>query len=269
MRGNRIIIAIVLSAALRSGLASQGAAPSGDYVEGRRAAMKLVAAGDAHGALAAFEALAAGTATPFQKSDALEQASQAALRSKDADRALALAKSIPLPAYSKLAQMRILNATQRSAELVKQFGDDDLMQYPDMILGDAAFFRASAWFVVKDGPRAEKDLLLAADYATEGNLRGEIFLHLGATYRTLLKDDARAIAAYRRTYDTPNEFKRSSAAVAVSSILLALGRFAEAKAELERVDERQMTIPAYREAWLKAKQAVETAAREQPAEKES
>lgn len=267
MRGNSLIARLAIVIAAYSTDAAAAAPPASDYVEVRRAALKLATAGNNQEALAAFETLAGGSATPFQKSDALDQASQLALRLKEADRALALAEAIPLPAYSKLARMRVLIATQRSAELVKQFGDDDLATYPDMILGDAAFSRASAWFVVKDGARAERDLLLAADYATEGNLRGEIFLHLGATYRTLLNDDTRAVDAYRRTYATINEFKRSSASVAVSSILLAQGKIHEARAELERVDERQMTIPVYRDSWLKAKKAVDAASQVSPTSK--
>ncbi|MCE9608138.1 MAG: hypothetical protein K8U03_24900 [Planctomycetia bacterium] len=226
-----------------------------DYVEDRQAAMKLTAAGKHEEAFAAFRKLAQGKVTPFQQTDALEHASQCALRLKRLEEAMEVAKQIPLPAHAKLAQMRVLGDSYGSNEIVKQFGDEDLLRWPDGIIADGAFARGSAWFVVKDGSRAEQDLLLAASYATEENLRGQIWLSLGATYRQYLKDDAKAIAAYRRTYETANEFKHCSAAVAIAGILRSQSREAEAQAELQRIDERKMTIPVYRDMLLKAKAA--------------
>ena len=47
----------------------------------------------------------------------------------------------------------------------------------------------------------ERDLLIAADWLTDSNWKGEALLALGRTYRQLLTDDAKAIAAFRRVDD--------------------------------------------------------------------
>jgi len=116
--------------------------------------------------------------------------------------------------------------------------------------------RGHAWCYLKNGEKAERDLQPAVAWTTDDNVKGECLLNLGATYRQLLKDDAKAIATYRRVYETRNEFKQCNAAVSVANILHGQGKTAEARAELERIDESKMTIPVYRDTLLKAKESL-------------
>jgi len=229
------------------------------YVLQRRIGMQLIAEGKYAESLELFQQLAAGPLTDLQQADALEQASQCALRLNRPHDALTIAKRIRLVPYSKLATMRILSVERQWRQIADQFRDEDLNRWPDVLIGDAAFERGQAWFHITDGARAEKDLLLATDFTTDTNVKGECLLILGSTYRQQLGDDTQSIAAYRRVYQTGNEFKHCSAAVAIADILDKQGKQAEALAELERIDEKKMTIPVYRDMLLKAKGSVSPA----------
>ena len=231
------------------------------YVLQRADALELVRQGQHAAALAAFQHLATNKPTELQQADALLLAVDCALRLKQPDAALALAQQIKSPPHAKLARLRVLDAGRRWRELTDEFGREDLSQWPDPIVADAAVIRGLAWFAQQAGAAAEKDLLLAAKFATEQNLRGEIFLNLGGTYRQLLRDDAQAIAAYRQVYETANEFKHCTAAIQLAAILREQGKPAEARAELERIDEQRMTIPAYRELLRNAKAALTKSAK--------
>ena len=152
--------------------------------------------------------------------------------------------------------MRLLDHDRQWQTLIADYAAENFDQWPDTLVGDAALSRGHAHFFTKDGASAERDLQQAAEWLTDQNSKGEALLILGGTYRQLLKDDAKAIAAYRHVYDTTNEFKHCTAAIAIAEILRLQNKRAEALTELNRIDESKMTIPAYRDLLLKAKESV-------------
>ena len=81
---------------------------SADYPSERNEALALVQAGKDAEALVAFTNMAGSASSELQKSDALEQAAGCANRLKQYDRALELAKAIPIPAVSKKCRMTLL-----------------------------------------------------------------------------------------------------------------------------------------------------------------
>jgi hypothetical protein len=227
------------------------------YVLQRRAAFELVKAGQHAEALAAFKQLAATKLTDEQQADALEQAIDCAVRLKQPDEAAALAKQIRSPHHAKLARMRLLDDSRQWQSLLNEFAAENLADWPDTLIGYAASRRGHAHLIAKNGAEAERDLLSAADWLTETNWKGEALLALGRTYRQLIKDDAKAIAAFRRVYSTGNEFKHCSAACEVADILRLQGKRDEALAELDRIDAAKMTIELYRDMLRKAKATVQ------------
>ncbi len=227
------------------------------YILQRQAALELIKAGKDAEALAAFKQLATTKLTDHQQADALDQAIDCAVRLKQPDEAATLARQIRSKPHAKLARMKLFSNDRRWATIISEFESDPLEAWPDTLIGYAATFRGQAHFIAKNGPRAERDLLTAADWLTDTNWQGESLLSLGRTYRQLLKDDTKAIAAFRRVYATGNEFKHCSAACEVSDILRLQGKRDEAKAELNRIDQAQMTIPVYRDMLRKAKAQAE------------
>jgi len=228
------------------------ACASADYVADREAAVKLVEAKQYEKALDAFTKMAAGDVTDFQKSDALEQAAACAQRLKRCDQAMELAQQIPMEPMSKTSRMRLMMARRQRRELLAAFKDEDIARWPDTVIGQASYLRGRAYCVAKDGTRAEEDLKRAADYLMEDNAKGLALNALGDTYQHLLKDDARAVAAYRRTYKTRNIYKRCHAAMAVARIHSRQGKHDEALHELGRLGPDRVTIPYWRGLLLRA-----------------
>ena len=225
---------------------------SADYIADREAAVKLVGAKQYEEALAAFTRMAAGNVTDFQKSDALEQAAACAQRLKRCDQAMELAQQIPLAPMSKTCQMRIMMGKRKRRELLAKFKDEDISRWPDIVIGEASYRRGRAHYFLKDGKRAEEDLKRAAEYLMEDNAKGIALNTLGDTYQHLLKDDGRAVGAYRRTYKTRNIYKRCHAAMAVARIFSRQKKHDEAIQELERLGPDRVTVPYWRGLLLSA-----------------
>ena len=226
------------------------------YVLQRAGVIEFIKQGKHQETQDALQQLIRTKLTDLQQADALSLSVDWALSVKRPDEAMQLAKQTKLPWHSKLAQMRVLNANRQWSEITTQFADETFDQWPDTIVADAGFLRGHAWLYLKEGAKAEQDFMTAFAFATDQNLKGEILLNLGSTYRQLLKNDAKAIATYRQVYDTSNEFKHCTAAVAIADILRTQGKPAEARAELDRIDEKKMTIPVYRDMLRKAKESV-------------
>lgn len=233
-------------------LLASAANASGDYIADRQAAVSLVKAGKHDEALAAFLKLAETAQSDLQKSDALQQAALAAERLQQPDRALELARQIPLAPVSKTCQMQVLDSERKYQEIVDRFGQEEISGWPESVQGDACFVRGHAFYSVKNGPAAEKDLRQAAEYLTDHNSKGLCLNQLGDTYRFLLKDDARAVATYRRTYSTGNVYKQCQAAISVADVLKEQQKPTAAVAELERIDLKEVTAPYWRGAMLRA-----------------
>ena len=226
-------------------------APEADYIVGRDAAAKL----NSEEALAAFIKLAEGPVSVAQKSDALEEASSRALSLARYDEATELAKKIPTPAISKAAQIRILAARRQWRAIVAQFQDENIdAWWPDYLSGEAYFARGRALASAGDGARAVADLRKAADMITyDDNSKGLALIALGIAYRDLIKDDVRAIAAYRETYTTWNLCKRCDAAMGVAVILTRQNKLDEALAELHSIDPAKLDHPYWRGSLLAAR----------------
>lgn len=224
----------------------------GDYVLDRQAAVALVRAGKHTEAMAAFSRLADGTASDVQKSDALRQAASCAQGLNEYGRALEFAKKIPLVHLSKTCQMQVMEGQRRPKDIVDRFKDEAIEKWPESVRGDAYFARGHAYFIIKNGAAAAKDLSMASEFLMDGNAKGLCLICLGDTYASLLKDDKQAIAAYRKTYETGNVYKHCQAAINVAGILQRQGNPAAAVEELNRIKMAEVTAPYWRGSMLVA-----------------
>ena len=225
------------------------AAVEPNYLDVRAAAARL----KSEEALPAFIALADGPFSDAQKADALERASTLALEQKQYDQALELAKKITVPAISKAVRMRVMSARREWEALIVQFKDENIdAWWPDYLNSEAFLNRGLAYAARGDGTNAVADLRKAADTTRNDSTRGFALNNMGSAYRGLLKDDARAIAAYRETYLTKNDYKRFAAVIAVAEILARQNKLDEALAELRTIDLDKVGHPGWRGSLLAA-----------------
>jgi len=183
---------VVLAVAL-----SFGVSVWADYIADRQAAMKFVKAKKNEEALAAFTKMAEGKVSDAQKSDALEQAAMCAHRLKDFDKALELAKQIPIEPAAKTVRMRLLQGNRKRAEVIAEFKDVDFSAWPEKYAGEAFFIRGECYFSTRKGAKAEADLKKALENLGPGYNMDYARLTLAHNYRQNLKDDAKALATYR------------------------------------------------------------------------
>ncbi|MDD4871168.1 MAG: hypothetical protein PHR77_11470 [Kiritimatiellae bacterium] len=222
-----------------------------DYVADRKAAVALAAAGKQQEAITAFVKMAEGPASDFQKSDAHEQASQCAINLKQYDQAMEMTKKIPLQPVSKTCQMRIMMAERKWQEVVDRFKDEVIDSWPEEVAANAFHYRGGAYYNLKDGIRAEKDLKKAAELLTEENAKGLALIALGDTYRHLLKNDDLAIETYRRVYKTAF-YKQCQAVISTAGIFQRQNKLNEAVMEMNKIDMKKVQSGYWRIAMLQA-----------------
>ncbi len=220
----------------------------GDYLSDRKAALALVQAGSNTEALAAFTNMAANASSEPQKSDALAQAFWCADRMKQYDRALELAKAIPLQAIAKNCLMTRLYEHNKFSELIAEFKTEDIERWPMSVRGTAFFIRGRAFNQLKDGPAAAADLKRAAEYSRDPCTRGHALVQLGDTCRDLLKDDQKALAAYAETIQkvpavNGSYYDAYFALLSAVDILRKQGKYDEALDMLGKIDLK--TLAAY------------------------
>ena len=216
-----------------------------DYLIAGKAADNLLRARKNQEALAAYVGLAATEdATDLQQAAALRLAASAARNLKDYAKAAELVERIPLPAVAKTVRMENLLAQRKHAELLEQFGKENFSNWPFAHVGIAAFIRARAYLLNKDGQAAEADLQTALVLTSDKHLRSSLLANLGHNRETNLKDDASALAAYRRNFvgkeriGGADEFRSVQQA---ARILSRLGKHEDAIKTLARIDAVKQT----------------------------
>ncbi len=213
-----------------------------DYVIARRAAIKLMGPRRREEALAAFLALEAGKAgkpTDLQRSDALELAAACLRSMRQFDRADALAERIPIAAVAKTVRMENLLAQRKWAELVRRFGDEQIVAWPFWQCGAGWFARGRALAALRRGKEAEADLTRALQFTSEPRTRTAIWLAIGRNRQRNLKDDEGALAAYRAIIDPATHLGAAdqlSAVQEAAQLLAKRKQFDEALALLKKVD---------------------------------
>jgi len=203
-----------------------------DFAIGYRAAAKSRKA-EAFLTLAKSEAI-----TDFQKSAALEQAAY-----YSRDEAAPLIEQIPLDAVRKNAQMQNLLIQREAPEVIEQFADEEIAQWPFWKRGDGFFNRGRAYFITKDGARAEADLSEALRWLADPRTRDAALLTLAQNREHNLGHDELAFEAYnsivadRERIGGANEFY---ALQGVARIQTRRGEFDEALKTLNRAQPEKL-----------------------------
>jgi len=225
-----------------------------DYIADRKAAMMLVRKRKNQEAMEAFIKMSEGKVSEFQKSDALEQAINCAIKLKQYDKAMELTKQIPMPAMAKYCEMCVMSSQRKKKELIEKFKDEDFATWPDFLAGPAYRLRGGTYHSLRNGPAAEADLKIAIKYPIDKRNKAKTILTLASTYSTLLKNDDLAIETLRKMYKTGDSHRTCLAAANIANILIKQGKPEEALQELKKVDPTKLKKSAtYYGAYLCAK----------------
>lgn len=174
---------------------------------------------------------------------ALEQASLCALRRKDFEEAEKRAGRIQDKPLQTLCRMRIWDAQLRWTNIVEAAGSQDFVTWPDRLVYDAAMCRARAHAMLGEAAAAEKDFLLAQTSTFDANQLASANLNLGNLYRDQLKDENKALAAYRAVIESPVLGAAKYDGVIAFAVLQAKkGDEKEAIAQLDKL--KMETIPS-------------------------
>lgn len=167
---------------------------------------------------------------------ALEQASLLALRRKDFEEAEKRAGRIKDKPLQTLCRMRIWDAQLRWTNIVEAAGSQDLAAWPDRLVYDAAMCRARAHAMLGNAVAAEKDFLLAQTTTFDANQLAFANLTLGNLYRDQVKDESKALAAYKAVIDSPVVGAAKYDSIIAYAVLLAKkGDEKEAIAQLDKL----------------------------------
>lgn len=134
----------------------------------------------------------------------------------------------------RAARLRELSAGKKWRELADGFKDEDFSSWPQP--AEAFSLRGQAFARLQENARAENDLKRAVELSPKA---GDYWFGLADFYRDSLKDDARALNAYRTAFECAGKslgWLSISATLQEASILLKQGNHQRAKQAMERYD---------------------------------
>jgi len=184
-----------------------------EFLAAEKAAAVLAQDGKDIAALAAYTDLLRNIAVSKRlKADLLEKASRCAQRLKDYDKAMQLAKEIPVATLSIHRRMQLMLGQEQYDALLAAFTQKAMggrsfhlsFIYPEQedVMADLYYYRALAYIHTGNLQAAEADLKVMNEKRTQLSYRsGEAiqdltWLRLGDFYRMYLKNDDKALEAY-------------------------------------------------------------------------
>ncbi len=184
-----------------------------EFLTAEKTAAVLAQEGKDAEALAAYTNLAKNMAMSERvKADLLEKASLCAQRLKDYDKAMQLAKEIPVVPLSMHRQMQLMLEQERYDALLAAFMQKAMggrsfhksFMYPEQedVMSDLYYYRALAYIHIGNLKAAEADLRIMSDkraqlsYRSGETIHDLAWLRLGDFYQTYLQDDDKALEAY-------------------------------------------------------------------------
>lgn len=213
--------------------------PNNDFLEAMRIAADNARTGKREESLAAYTSAADGKFTDQQKSHALELASTTARSLRKFDLAEQITARIPIEAVKKASQMQAMLDQGKVAQVIQQFGSEDIAKWPFWKRGDGYFSRGRAYAITKASKLAEADLAHALEFTSSPRTRDAILLLTAQNYENNLKDDDKALQAYGAVVEGRTRIGGAdeyAALQGIARILTQRGQFDDALKALERAD---------------------------------
>jgi tetratricopeptide (TPR) repeat protein len=214
---------------------------SANFADDFEAAVKLKNTGKYAEAQAAFIKLSEVAPTPKAGDDALVYATQAADRQKKLDEAFAIAAKIKDAPTSINCRMDLMINNFKSADLVKEFKDEDISAWPETIAAAGFYKRGCAYLTAGDNVKAAADLEKAVEKGLNPTDKVNAAYMLGIAYKNNKEDDKALVAfAIVEKYPTQNGGASFMASLINASVILTKqGKFDEALAKLNIIDQKQ------------------------------
>ena len=213
--------------------------PDDDFLEATRIAADFARTGKREEALVAYTSAAEGKLTDQQKSHALEQATAAAHGLRKVDIAEQLTARIPIPVVKKAVQMQAMLDQGKAPQVIEQFGSEDIAKWPFWKRGAGYLARGRAYVITKDSNLAEADLMRALEFTSDPRTRDAVLLLTAQNHENNLKDDDKALEAYRAIVDGRARIGGAdeyAALQGIARIFTRRGQFDEALKTLNRAD---------------------------------
>ena len=135
--------------------------------------------------------------------------------------------------------MQNLLAQGRALQVIEQFGSEDIGKWPFWKRGDGLHRRGRAYSIMKAGEKAEADLRAALEFTSDPRTRDAILLLTAQNRENNLKDDDKALEAYRAIVEGRTRIGGAdeyAALQGIARVLTKRGQFDEALKTLERAD---------------------------------
>ena len=200
-----------------------------------------------------------GEITDLQKSVALEQAALL-----DKANAETIIERITFDVVKKTAQMQHLLARGKASDVIAQFADENLTQWPFWKRGDGYHLRGRAYYITKDGAKAEADLTKSLPWISEPRSRDSLLLTLAQNRERNLNDDDAALEAFNAIVAVKDRIGGADefgALQGIAQIQTRRGQYDEAINTLNRANPDKLQ-GTWRENILKSIEAVMEAKRE-------
>lgn len=214
-----------------------------NFADDFAAALKLKNTGKYAEAQEAFVKLSEVAPTPLAGDDALVYAAQCATRQKKSEEAFAIAAKIKDAPTAKNCKMELMIDNYKSADLVADFKDEDIGAWPEKIAASGFYRRGFAYATTGNGAKAVADLEKAVEKGLTPNDKVNAAQILGNVYMGQIKDNEKALAAYAVAEKYPSLNGAASflgSIVNSSLILMKQGKFDEALAKLNMIDQKQI-----------------------------
>ena len=212
-----------------------------DFAGDFQAAKKLFNRRKYQEAEEAFKKLAPTSRNAHGKASSLSYAAIALGKRKKYDEAMELAKTIEVKPVAAYTQMAIMDTNRKRKDLIAASKDEDIAAWPDAINYKGFLLRGVAYAVVGDRQAALKDLNQCVSLAGCDNMvKLEALNRMAVAWRAL-KDDAKAMGAYKKAFaiyeDDPRwkgKWLYAQALLGAARILISQGKYDDAMAVLAK-----------------------------------
>lgn len=85
----------------------------------------------------------------------------------------------------------------KAPQVIEQFGSEDIAKWPFWKRGDGYLARGRAYAITKDSKQADADLTRALEFTSDPRTRDAVLLLTAQNREHNLKDDDKALEAYR------------------------------------------------------------------------